>query len=140
MKVQTGYTLIELMIVLSLLAIVVAVAVPSYANHVIRSNRSEGIEALMSAAACQERLFIRNNAFNADACEGESRAGHYIVAVATENGNQNYVLTATPQKNQVKDSCGVLTLNDRGIRTANAQGGELARTCWAGRWGVAASS
>ncbi len=134
-----GFTLIEAMITLVVLSIVVAIALPSYNRYVVRSNRSEGIEALLAAAACQERLFIRNNAFAEDACVGGTNNGHYEITVATSNANQNFVLTATPQNNQTKDSCGALTLNDRGVRTAGGEGGDLASQCWSGRWGSASS-
>ena len=134
-----GFTLIELMITLVVITILLAIAFPSYERIVVRANRAEAIEALLTAAACQERLFIRNNAFDANACAGATNNGHYLISVATPNGGQNFVLTATPQNNQVKDDCGVLTLDDRGLRTASSETGERAQNCWSGRWGGASS-
>lgn len=127
------------MITLVVLSIVVAIALPSYNRYVVRSNRSEGIESLLAAAACQERLFIRNNAFDDEECGGTTNNGHYEVTVATADANQSFVLTATPQNNQATDDCGVLTLDDRGVRTAGGETGELAVQCWSGRWGSASS-
>lgn len=136
---EFGFTMIELMVAVTLVTIVVSIAVPSYDNFIVRSNRSEGIQSLLSAAACQERLFIRNNSFDAAACGGESSNGYYLLSVSTSNANQSFLISATPQDAQTKDSCGVMTLDDRGVKTANAQTGDLARQCWAGKWGKASS-
>jgi len=134
-----GFTMIEAMVALTLVTIVVSIAVPNYEQFIVRSNRSEGIHSLLSAAGCQERLFMRNNAFDGAACGGESSTGYYLLSVTTSNAGQSFVISATPQGNQTKDSCAVLTLDDRGMKTANAQTGDLARQCWAGKWGTASS-
>lgn len=132
---QTGYTLVEIMITIAVLAILVSLAVPGYFQYVVRANRSEGIEALMTAAACQERLLIRNNAYDADACEGTTQGGHYAVTVVTSNSNQNFVATAAPQGGQSRDSCGSLALSDTGVKSAGGSTGALASKCWGGKYG-----
>ncbi len=132
--------MIEAMIVLGVLTIIVSLAYPSYTRYVIRANRSEAIEALLAAAACQERLFIRNNAYNANQCGGATSNGLYAITVGTTNSNQNFAMKATPQGSQVGDECGTLTLDDRGIKQANATGGDFAITCWAGKFATPPSS
>lgn len=136
---HSGFTMIEAMVALLLVTLLVSFAVPSYDPLIVRSNRGEGIRSLLNAAACQERLFIRNNAFDAAACGGESGNGHYLLSVAVSNAGQGFVISATPQGAQTRDVCGVLTLDDRGVKTANAEIGDLARQCWAGKWGNAPS-
>lgn len=123
----------EAMVTLALIAITLSLAIPSYRAYVVRSNRSEALEALMTAAACQERVYIASNAYNADACGGASDNGTYTVTIATSNGNQNFVATATPQGAQAEDNCAALTLDHTGAKTANGQGGDFARSCWTGR-------
>ncbi len=131
--------MIEAMIVVGLLAIAVSLAVPSYTAYVVRANRTEAIETLLATAACQERLFVRNNAYDADSCEGNSPNDYYTITVTTTNANQNFVATAVPQGGQTEDSCGTLSITDIGVKTAGGQGGAFARQCWSGRR-VSASS
>lgn len=131
--------MIEAMIVVGLLAIAVSLAVPSYTAYVVRANRTEAIETLLATAACQERLFVRNNAYDADSCEGNSPNDYYTITVTTTNANQNFVAAAVPQGGQTEDSCGTLSITDIGVKTAGGQGGAFARQCWSGRR-VSASS
>ena len=134
-----GFTLVEAMIVLSILTILVSLAIPSYTNYVVRSNRTEAIESLLAASACQERLFIRNNAFSADRCGGATPNGFYTITFALSNSNRNFVATAAPQGSQTRDGCGSLTLSDTGIKKAAGKSGDFATKCWAGKYSKASS-
>lgn len=133
---QGGFTLIEAMITIALLAILTSLAVSSYRQYVVRSYRSEAIEGLMAASACQERLFIRSNVYDGSRCAGTTENGQYVIQVATSNGNQNFVATATPQGAQTEDSCGAMTISDAGVKSANGDTGTMAQTCWAGRTAI----
>lgn len=130
---QQGFTLIEAMITIALLAILTNLAVSSYRQYVVRSHRSEAIEGLMAASACQERLLIRNNNYTAGQCGGATSNGEYVIAVTTSNANQNFVATATPQGAQAEDGCGAMAINDAGVKSAHGETGAMAQTCWAGR-------
>jgi type IV pilus assembly protein PilE len=132
-KSQGGFTLVEAMITIAILTILVSLAVPSYFQYVLRTNRSEAIDGLLAASACQERLFIRNNVYDAASCGGATANGHYAVALATTNANQNFVATANPQGGQTKDSCGAMTLSDTGVKTAGGKTGTFAISCWKGK-------
>ncbi len=128
-----GFTLIESMIAVTLVAIALSLAIPSYRSYVIRANRTEAMQTLMATAACQERIYVRNNAYDANACEGNSTNGFYVITVATSNGNQNFVASAAPQGAQIEDNCGALTIDQTGAKTAGGQGGSFASSCWKGR-------
>ncbi len=130
---QGGFTIVEAMITVAILTILLSLAVPSYMQYVLRTNRSEAIDGLLAASACQERLFIRNNVYDAASCGGATPNGHYVVALATSNANQNFVATATPQVGQTKDSCGAMTLSDTGVKTAGGKTGTFAISCWQGK-------
>jgi len=136
---QSGFTLVEAMIVVALLAIGVSLAIPSYSGYVIRTHRTEAIETLLATAACQERLYIRNNSYDADSCEGNSPNGYYTITVATSNSDQNFLASAVPQGGQTEDSCGTLTITDIGVKQAGGEGGSFAQTCWSGRHASAGS-
>ncbi len=130
---QAGFTLLELMIVLVVLTVLVALALPSYRAYAIRGNRTEGIDALMAAAVCQERIYTRTNAYDATQCGRLTVNGNYIITVATQNSDQEFTLTATPQGGQTEDSCGALAVVQTGARQANGSGGTAAARCWAGK-------
>ena len=123
----------EAMIVLALLSVAATLALPSYTSYVIRGNRAEAIDALLAAAACQERIYVRNNAYDANACEVGSDNGYYAISITTSNGNQSFVASAAPQDGQIKDNCKTLTVNETGQRTANELGGAFAQRCWSGK-------
>jgi len=128
-----GFTLVETMIAVALLAIVLAFALPSYRAYVLRSNRTEATEALLTAAACQERIYTRANAYDTAACEGTSSNSLYSITIATSNGNQNFVATAAPQGQQSEDGCGSVAIDHAGVKTAAGLGGSFAQTCWSGK-------
>jgi type IV pilus assembly protein PilE len=58
-----GFSLIELVIVLLIIAILAAIAIPSYRKYVVRANRVDAQRALMDLAARQERVFYSKNAY-----------------------------------------------------------------------------
>ncbi|EAR20903.1 type IV pilin protein [Nitrococcus mobilis] len=135
-----GFTLIELMITVAIVAIIAAIAYPSYTRHVIKSHRSTGQGKLLEIMQAQERYFTINNSYTADLTDlgyGAASAvpadgGWYTVAAAACTAstiNQCVLLTATPQNSQTADStCGNLTLSSRGQKGISGTGsvGE----CW----------
>ena len=62
----SGFTLIELMIVVVVISILVTVAYPSYQDHVRKGRRAEGKTALLKAAQVQERYYSDNNTYVVD--------------------------------------------------------------------------
>jgi len=63
MKRRNGFTLVEMLIVLSILSILVSIALPSYAGYIVRTRRTEGQVALIEAMQRQERYFSRHNSY-----------------------------------------------------------------------------
>ena len=83
---NSGFTLIELMVVLLIVGILGAVAVPSYRQYVIRSHRTEAKTALLRLAANQERHYLQNNTYTDDLealgfATGVSDNGVYTLSV-----------------------------------------------------------
>ncbi len=118
LKPALGFTLIEIMTVLAILAIILALAYPAYVDSVRKSRRADATSSLMARAQGLERCFTRFNAYNHASCpnpEGASDEGFYTVAVARTA--TTYTLTAAPAGDQVNDACGTFSVDYLGNKT-----------------------
>ncbi len=59
-----GFTLVELMITVSILAILAAVAIPAYSNYMNRAKQSDAIIGLKAAQMAQEQYYSENNEYS----------------------------------------------------------------------------
>lgn len=122
MKVR-GFTLIELMIVVAVVAILAAIAVPTYNRQVEQTRRADAKAGLLDAAQRLERCFTRNNTYaNCLDSPFNSPDNFYTITVAEPAGgnlNTGFLLTATAVG---ADACSPFTLNDRGVRGSNPGG------------------
>lgn len=126
-----GFTLIELMIAVVVVAILAAVAYPNYSEQVRKSRRAEAKSLIGDAANRLERCYTRFNAYNAAGCEGigsgTSEGGYYALSLqVTAN---SYTLTATPQGKQADDPCGAFSLSHTGVRGLGGSDTE-GHECW----------
>ena len=127
---QAGFTLIEVMIAVLIIAVLSAIAYPSYDNHVINSRRAAAAVCLMERAQFMERYYTTNMSY-ADApapAPCQELQGHYTVSME-DLAATTYTLLATPQGRQAsKDTtCGILSLNQQGVRSAEKG---TAAQCW----------
>lgn len=128
----SGFSLIELMVTMGIVAILVAIAYPSYQNHVMRTQRSAAKACLSEHAQFMERYYTSNltyvGAAPALGCTNESQLNtRYTFAVANLARN-TYTVSATPIGVQTRDGqCGTLTITQAGVRTAT---GSLGAQCW----------
>ena len=114
-----GFTLIELMIVLAILAIIMAVAVPAYQSQVRHSRRSEAMQLLSGCALQQERFRADNPQYGNIACA--STTTNYTIAISNVTAT-TFTYTATAQGDQTHDqqegtSCTPLTINQARTKT-----------------------
>lgn len=135
---QTGFSLIELMIVVAILAIVAALAYPSYKDQIRKTRRSEATQMLMEVAAQQERFFTNNNRYAADMTElGYGNAnqltekGFYSVSTSATNAPIGFSATAVPQNDQANDAyCDEFSIDNVGNKDAGDSSADAIRNCW----------
>lgn len=130
-----GFSLIEIMIVVIILGVIAAIAIPAYQDTVIRGNRSDGTTLLTTTAQALERCYTRFRAYNDDDCEVSlpvtSQSGWYIITAGDSTiGGTQFTLTAVPQnRQQTRDTeCGNFTLDHRGARGVSGSGS--VSDCW----------
>jgi type IV pilus assembly protein PilE len=127
-----GFTLVELVIAIAVVAILMAIAVPAYTDYVVRTNRTEAIAALSNTAQALERCFTRFNTYNAGACPvalpDTTEGGRYVITGAINAAA--FVLTATPQGSQASrdGECANFTLTHAGVRGISGSGSVA--DCW----------
>ena len=134
-KINHGFTLIEMMIVVAIIAIIAAWGYSSYRDTVLRSRRAEGVGELLEIADRMERYYSSQGTYigatlgtSASAVHSvSSENGYYNFAITAANAVQ-FTVTATPQGGQADDTkCGTFTLNSLGTRSAS---GTTPDKCW----------
>jgi type IV pilus assembly protein PilE len=146
-----GFTLIELMIVVVVLAILIAIAVPIYTKQVQQSRRTEARTAVLDLASREEKYFSTANSYatepyqlgyvaatNTGAVWPQSTGSYYQITVQSPNPNwagngPSYLITASPPTTspQYKDtSCFNFMVDQTGNQTATTQSGAANNSCW----------
>lgn len=129
-----GFTLIELMIAVAVIAIIVAIAYPSFVDQLRRSRRSDASGALQRLQLAQERFRANNTTYGATpAAIGEgatSQSGYYALSFSGVSAT-GYTATATAQGAQAGDSqCATLTLTFVGGAATRGSSPKDPSICW----------
>ncbi len=128
-----GMTLIELVIVVAVMGILLAIAVPGYSGYMLRVHRSEAIRMLLQASMCQERIYAGRGLYDTGLCRPSSEHQRYRITYASpDTQDRNYLALAMPQGAQLDDPCGSLSLDQSGIRGIGADDISVVK-CWSGR-------
>jgi len=129
-----GFSLIELMIVVLIISILAAVALPSYRSYVLRSHRVDATRTLQDLAARQERYFFSNNKYATSlaSLNGTSTmAGQfYTITDPISATTVAYTLEAKAIGTQLKDKCTQFSLNRAGVQASNSSTTADTLNCW----------
>ena len=131
-----GFTLIDLIIALAIIAILLRIAFPSYQAYLIRGSRQSAQGELVALANAQEKIFLNSNAYTSSvtgAYTGQSSGGLGVTAATSPSGSgkskderytisasvsgSTFTLTATPKTGTPQAGDGNLTINEQGVKT-----------------------
>jgi len=131
---QQGFTLVELMIVVAIVGILAAVALPSYKDYVRRSQLPEATSALATLRIKFEQYYQDNRNFGTSGCTNGTvsltGASRFTITCATTDSGQGYVLTATGSSGQAEGH--VYTLSQSNVQSTTKFKGETVtgKSCW----------
>ena len=131
-RAASGFTLVELLVVVAIVAILVAAAIEGYGFAMVKSRRSAAKGCLTESAQYMERYYTTNFKYTdatLPACSADVTRFYNVGFVGTPDAS-TYAIQAVPQGAQASgDSlCGTLSLDQVGNRTASGTGGVAA--CW----------
>ncbi len=127
-----GFSLIELAIVMVVIAILSAIALPSYRKYVLRGNRRRRYRHFQDLASREENYFFSNSTYtqsNTNLGASSSIGAPYYSVVVASASSTDYTVTATAISTQVQDTpCASLSLNHAGQQFSN--GVVASQPCW----------
>ena len=147
----SGFTLIELMITAGIVAILAAIALPSYASYIARARRADARTQLVQVAQFMQRFYASNDSFSKDRANNDvinqipgglkqspgDSAKIYDLTIPTATLTPaSFEIRMVPVADGVmsNDPCGTFTLTSTGLRgvlVSNVVGASALRdTCW----------
>lgn len=122
---QKGFTLVELMIVVTIIGILAAIAIPNYTSYVQRSKAAEATSTLASAKIRMEQYYQDNRTYVGGPCTPTGKYFTYSCAVATIT---NFRLEAAPVAGLGMTGF-AFSINESNVRTSTFDG-TAGATCW----------
>ena len=127
---RSGFTLVEILIVITIIGILASIAYPSYQQYIVKANRAAAQQFLLEAASVQHQYFLANNG-NGYATQttliGASGllstpsnvSSYYDITSAptTETTTATFTITATPVTGGIQSDDSTLSINNIGSKT-----------------------
>ena len=127
---NTGFTLIEVAVVVLLLLILSAIAVPAYTSQVLKSRRAEAQAFMLAVQARQQQFLLDTRSYGTTLAVvgipvSANVASAYTPVLAVSNvAPPTFTVTLTPRASQLSDSCGTLGIDQAGTKSA------ATTNCW----------
>jgi type IV pilus assembly protein PilE len=132
---NNGFTLIEVMITVAIVAILAAIALPSYRQFVIKAARTEAQAELLQLVNVQEKIYLNSNsyAFSVTGAytgtssgglglgSGKISDGRYNVTLTNTVASQTFTLVATPVAGSTQANDGILSITETGVKLWGTQ-------------------
>jgi len=124
---KKGFTIIELVVVVGIIGVLAAIAIPMYSNYRANAYRASAQATLVEGAQNMERYFTRNNSYAGAAIGAEvqasTEAGKYTLSFPAAPTAAAFTIRATPSFTEAK--CGYLEITQTGAKSS-----EIAGNCW----------
>ena len=125
---QTGFTLIELMIVVAVIGILAAIAIPNYSDYIKRSKAAEATSNLATLRVKMEQHFQDNRTYVDGPCTPTSGAQYFFYSCSTGPTASEYTLKAAGDETKGMAHF-EFTLDQNNVRTSIFDG-TVGVTCW----------
>ena len=146
---QKGFSLIELMVVVSIIVILARIAIPTYTKSIARSNRVAAITFLLNLSNKQAQYMLDKHQYFDTTVQGTLYptpsvvSANYTITVTPDNtaAPPSYTAIATPTSSQLSrdNTCGALQIDQFGVNwikgsgTSFVSGTTTVRNCWSGK-------
>lgn len=135
-----GFTLVELMVVVAVIAILFGIAVPAYQEQIAKAKRADAAAALATGAQALERYYTSNGTYlNAGGSLAavfptqvpDNGDAHYTIAATGTPTANSFILRATRTGSMTGDRCGNLELSSTGARSLDSNDADsTVADCW----------
>jgi type IV pilus assembly protein PilE len=140
-----GFTLVELMVTVVVLALLTSISVSSYRNYMMRTHRTEATAALLQVQVAQEKFYLQNRTYATNAqltlaqpnglglLATTTPGGYYTIRILNADPTTDFSAMATPDatKGQAADTaCQSISINQSGQKSASDGSNDTTATCW----------
>ena len=124
---KSGFTLVEVLIVITIIGVLASIAYPSYQQYIVKANRAATQQFLLEAASVQHQYFLANNgngyahedAINSLVSTSSNVSTYYAITFlpTTDTTSSSFTITATPLTSSIQKNDGYLSITNTGLKT-----------------------